>query len=1156
MAATRDYRARPVKRVLLIVAAVMAVTVLGLAVLLSSEGTLQWAFARVAGLVPGELRVQSLRGDLMGPIRARDIVYRNAHTELRIGELMFDWHPAALLRATVHISRLDVDNVQLHQRSTPASAAPSPRLVLPIRVELEAARLTQAVVTLDKGIPMTLARAELSGHGFGTNFRMKQLVLEAEPYSISTAGELELKPPYRVDLDLRWSARTPSLAPVTGHGWLRGDSRALATEQQLAPPWRAQLKASASDVLGAAHWKATLTTDELGPAAWRHSWPTATLRAELEAEGDRQQLEAHGRVGATYAGRVLDGELRVRVAESGVNLEALTLREQDGDATLSATGLWQPAATVPLTLQGTWQSLRWPLTGGTQVHSTKGSFKVGGTFNRYRIGVEGLLELAGSLHTRPLHLTGDVTAAGERYILHGFDLRAGKAHLTAAGSIDQQWELAWQLAAPDLAEVLPDAIGNVSANGRVSGALRQPSISAQVSARSFALHADRVAALDSTVELNLADHVDSHLSLQAEGLQVRGYELGQFEFDAQGRLRDHQLRASVRRADARARLEAAGGLQAQHWRGTLLDSELSNSRVGIWRQRKVAAIEIGTDAFAIAALCLDQDAHHACVDGTWRATHGGQASARLSGVPLAVVEPWIDDARLEGRVTGQTRLGLTANGDLSGELDFAIGAGSLQYGYVGDATTAIGFENITLHASSAADRVQAKAALTLTGSGSAHAELSMPFAPFKDRPTGARDVRGILRAQLDELGLLTLFVPELLQPSGRLQLQAELDGSLDKPEVRGDAQLEAGRAGIAGLGITFEDVRANVRSDDARHILVQAEGRSGPGTLKIDGQVELGTTVPWRTQLQIRGQEVEVIHLPEYTLIGSPDLQLKAQPRALNLEGSINVTRAKIAPRSLRAGVKRSPDVIVLGAGPETRMERTAVTADVRVILGKQVRVSTYNINADVEGDVIVRDKPGQPTTASGELHVTRGTYRAYGKDLEIDRGRLIFTGGPVDDPDVDLRAVRRVESVTVGIQARGRLQKPEVTLFSQPALDQTNILSYIVFGTSSQQSGSAENAWLAQAVSVLALGTGEGLARDVGGALGIEDVRLATGADGGTSVMLGTYLSPRLYVSYGIGLFETGNSLRLRYDLSEHWQIQTDTGVNTGADILYKIER
>jgi translocation and assembly module TamB len=1242
-----------VKRRLLIIAAVVAVLVaaaFALTALLTSEAGLQWTFARVAALVPGELRVQALHGNLLGPIHARGLVYRDARTELHIGGLVLDWQPGALLRATWHITRLDLDDVQLHRRSPPASTAPTPRLSLPLAVELDAIRLTHAAFTLDGADTVTQVRAELSGSGHDTRVQLTQFTIETEHYSIAAAGQIDLAPPYPVDLDLRWSVRVSTLAPLAGHGWLRGDSRRLATEQQLASPWGGQLNASASDVLGATNWNATLATADLNPATWVNGWPAALLRAHIEAQGDRRQLTARGRVGISQAGRTLDGDVHVRAADTGVTLEALTLRERGGDATLSATGAWQPGdATAPFVMRGTWQALRWPLAGEPRARSPQGSFAAQGTISRYRFELEGLLdlahlgrltlrshgdgnrdglttttaeaqwldgqlsasgqvhwapelswqlqlagrdldpgllhpdwpgrlalraashgsygerldaeltieELAGTLRNKPWRLTGGVSAAGEHYKLEALELRAGGAQLQAAGRIDKQWELAWQLAAPDLADLLPNSSGSVNSSGRVSGARQQPYVSAQFSARSLVWRDDRAATLDATVELDLADHVDSRITLQAEGLRASGLDLDHAEFNAQGRLAGHRLRASARRGDLHARLEAAGGLQAQSWRGTLLNSDVGNARVGAWHQREPVALEIGRDAFALALLCLEQDAYHACVDGTGRTAHGGRASLQLAGVPLAVLEPWIGAGmRLDGRATGQTRLAVAADGGLEGELALDVGAGALRVDEAGETVTAIGIDGITLRARAAADRLQTTATLTLTGAGAAHAELDMPFAPFKAKPAGDRALRGTLRAQLDELGLLVLFAPGLLQPHGHLQLQAELGGSLESPEVRGEARLEQGRAGVAGLGITLEDVRASARSDNAQRIAVQAEARSGPGTLNADGHIDLGTDAPWRAQLQLRGNDFEAIHTPGYTLIVSPDLRLQAQPRALALDGEIRVARALIAPRTLRVGAQTSPDIVVRGADPESRAEQVALTANVHVLLGQQVRVSTSNLNALVEGDVTVHDAPGKPTTASGELRVTRGTYRAYGKDLDIDRGRLIFTGDTIDDPEVDLRAVRRVENVTAGIQARGRLQKPEVTLFSEPALDQTNILSYIVFGTSAQQSGGAEGAWLAQAVSALTLAGGEQMARGIGGAVGIEDVRIASGTGGSSSLMLGTYLSPRLYVSYGIGLFETGNTLRLRYDIDEHWQIQTDTGTYTGADILYKIER
>ena len=54
----------------------------------------------------------------------------------------------------------------------------------------------------------------------------------------------------------------------------------------------------------------------------------------------------------------------------------------------------------------------------------------------------------------------------------------------------------------------------------------------------------------------------------------------------------------------------------------------------------------------------------------------------------------------------------------------------------------------------------------------------------------------------------------------------------------------------------------------------------------------------------------------------------------------------------------------------------------------------------------------------------------------------------------------------------------------------------------------------------------------------------------------MGRYLAPRLYVSYGVGLIESINTLTLRYQISDKWQIKAESGEYQGADILYTIER
>jgi translocation and assembly module TamB len=46
------------------------------------------------------------------------------------------------------------------------------------------------------------------------------------------------------------------------------------------------------------------------------------------------------------------------------------------------------------------------------------------------------------------------------------------------------------------------------------------------------------------------------------------------------------------------------------------------------------------------------------------------------------------------------------------------------------------------------------------------------------------------------------------------------------------------------------------------------------------------------------------------------------------------------------------------------------------------------------------------------------------------------------------------------------------------------------------------------------------------------------------------------LYVSYGVGLIESINSINLRYQLSDRWHLEAESGEYQGADLLFTIER
>ena len=123
--------------------------------------------------------------------------------------------------------------------------------------------------------------------------------------------------------------------------------------------------------------------------------------------------------------------------------------------------------------------------------------------------------------------------------------------------------------------------------------------------------------------------------------------------------------------------------------------------------------------------------------------------------------------------------------------------------------------------------------------------------------------------------------------------------------------------------------------------------------------------------------------------------------------------------------------------------------------------------------------------------------------------------------------------------------------------MDQADILSYLTLGHPMNTAGQGEGERLAGAANTAGLVGGKYLAGYIGKHFGLEEARVE--AEPGTQspwVVMGKYLSPRLYVRYGVGVYEDAYSVLVRYQLTEHWQVQVEGGRSSGTDILYTFER
>ena len=203
------------------------------------------------------------------------------------------------------------------------------------------------------------------------------------------------------------------------------------------------------------------------------------------------------------------------------------------------------------------------------------------------------------------------------------------------------------------------------------------------------------------------------------------------------------------------------------------------------------------------------------------------------------------------------------------------------------------------------------------------------------------------------------------------------------------------------------------------------------------------------------------------------------------------------------------------------------------------------------------RSAPHETAVATGELQVHEGEYRAYTRELKVERGRLLFTGGPATDPGVDLRASRKLGTNTVGVIVRGRLRQPQLTLFSEPPLPQAQIASLLIVGQSLDNLQGEDSDTLQSGQAEPRAAGRRPARRPARAPVGLDDVGIAQGiGDAGAALVIGKFLSPRLYVSYGISLVDEINTLKLRYTIGDRWVISTEAGDESAVDIEYRIDK
>ncbi len=454
----------------------------------------------------------------------------------------------------------------------------------------------------------------------------------------------------------------------------------------------------------------------------------------------------------------------------------------------------------------------------------------------------------------------------------------------------------------------------------------------------------------------------------------------------------------------------------------------------------------------------------------------------------------------------------------------------------------------------------------------------------KDAPLG-----GNLKVSLPKLGVWSRLAPPGWRLDGGIDTDVRMGGTIADPKLTGTITADdlALRSIVDGFEFTGGKLRAKV---DGQKLLIDEftlHGAGGPdkgGTITAKGSAELADGKPQaKLSATIDHLRPSIRTDAEIALSGKIEAALVGQ--VASVTGALKVDRARIelpedsAPSlgsdvvvqrggmiatGAKAAEKTSPlpkatPAAAKGDGKANAADKQVIKLDVKIDLGNDFRVSGLGLDSGLEGQLAIAGESLADPRVTGTIRTVDGRFRAYGQKLDITRGVIRFTGKPTN-PSLDILALRanmQFTDVKVGVQITGNALLPQVALYSEPDMPDSEKLSWLVLGRASAASGS-EAALLQTAAAALI--SGKDSDGGIAGKVGLDELSLGEAKGGGsstgeTAVTLGKRFSKNFYAAYERSLSGAVGTLFLFYDLSKRFTLRGATGERSALDLIYTLK-
>jgi translocation and assembly module TamB len=794
------------------------------------------------------------------------------------------------------------------------------------------------------------------------------------------------------------------------------------------------------------------------------------------------------------------------------------------------------------------------------------------------------------LQSQPLIVHGTATLQGQQLTQMDLLAQLDKNIFTIRSTqpaASAGTQLTWQADLPNLAQFMPGFSGQVKGDGRVQHLADGFHADYRLAGQQLQLPKGLVIAgfeVQGKASDNLQASIDQQIKLHGLSQQnSQGTDSPpiEAELNLKGTLAQHQLSLQIKDTDPslqrNIQLALNGAWQNDSWQAQLTQLQDTSGKVfqlaGPANMSWSAAQGFDLQQLALNVFAGQLQLEKLHYRPAQAATTSGQAAqmmqlqsrGALKDFPVQALMAWLVPDQSAPLPADHLQLSalwdLQLDQRLNGFLQLQRSKGDWQVYDINNAKwQGLGLQ--TLSANIKAENNKVSVESTISSAEAINLQLSANTV-VTPTPAGfviknSAPVSASLKADIKQLNWFAKLFSDI-QPAGSLAVDAQISGVMADPQLQGTIQGEALGLQVPAQGVWLEQGRLNATMAGDKITFNQIHFAGKSGELNASGILALKQP-DWQLDLSVQLNKLQALSRVDRWVQLSGDTRLHLTSANTNISGNLKIHKGLF---ELPKGDKPKLDEDVIIESPEkaTVEQKSQVSfQNFGLDFGdkpglpfkesEQFMLRGQGLNAALSGKMRL-DGALDDLGATGTLEVT-GTYLAYGQSLNIETGRLIFSG-KLPNIGLDILATRQVETTKVGIQINGSMQTPQLKLVSSPETSNENKISLLVLGQPMSAVGSNDMAMLSVAASaLLSQGDSVSLQTKIAQTIGLDSIDVRGSGSTNYAVSVGKRINSKLVVGYEksiVGLLNVG---KLTYQLTNRISIETRTGSDNALDVFY----